>query len=234
MKTSPLWLIALAFAGIAAAATPKKPPAYNQSRVGPYAVGSVGTTSYTGDQEATEDFLLDLLTQGSPAQNLEVSTDDSGIGYQAQFGYRFHRYIAAEIGLVQFGDLKTDASGDVDYDSVGVFESATAKFKYNASGVLMSAVGVLPLGEKVELLGRVGYMFANAERDVSIAVEGETVGSGRFNDDTGEVVYGVGVAFYINQAYALRLDYQLADKVGSSSVGEEDLNFLALGLQVRF
>jgi opacity protein-like surface antigen len=236
MKNSPLMLLSmsLAFAGAAAAATPKKPPSYNQNRVGPYAVGMVGNTSYTGDQAASEDFLLDFMTQGSPAQNLQSSSDDTDLGYQVKFGYRFHRYFAAEFSLVQFGDLTTKASGDVDYDNVGQFQPVTAKFKFHPNGFMLSALGILPVGEKFELFGRLGYLFSSVEREVGIRSEGETLFAGSFSDDAQEVLYGVGLAFNLNQVYSLRAEYQFADKVGSSEIGTEDLNFLSLGLQMRF
>ena len=59
-------------AGAAAAASPKRPPSYNQNRFGAYAVGTIGMTSYTSDQAGTEAYLLDFMTQGNPAQNLQA------------------------------------------------------------------------------------------------------------------------------------------------------------------
>jgi OOP family OmpA-OmpF porin len=236
MKNSPLMVLSmcLAFAGVAAAAAPKKPPSHNQNRIGPYAVGMVGNTSYTSDQAAAEDALLDFMTQGSPAQNLQSSSDDTDLGYQVKFGYRFHRFFAAEFSLVQFGDLTTNASGDVDYDNVGQFQPVTARFKYHPNGFMGSALGILPVGEKFEFFGRVGYLFTTAEREVGIKSQGETLFVGSFNDDAQELLYGLGLAFHLNQVYSLRAEYQFADNVGSDDSGGEDLNFLSLGLQMRF
>jgi opacity protein-like surface antigen len=231
MKNSPLMVflsLSLALAGVASAASPKKPPAYNQNRLGPYAVGMVGMTNYTSDQSFTEDILLSFMTQGSPSQNLEASTDDSDIGFHAQFGYRFHRFFAAEFGLLQFGDLTTKGSGNVDFDGVGNFQSTTGTFRFHPNGFLISALGVLPLGEKFEAFGRLGYLFTNAEREASIKVEGDTVLAGSFTDDSQELVYGIGLGFNFNQVYSVRAEYQFTD------VSDEELNFLSLGLQVRF
>lgn len=238
MKKSPVMVflsLALAGAGMAEAATPKRPPAYNQNRIGAYGIGAVGITSYGGDQTATEDVLLDFMTQGNPAQNLEVGTEDGNLGYGAHFGYRFHKYFAAEIGLVKFGDLVTTASGEVDYNSFGNgYVPAKGEFSFTAGGILMSGVAVLPIGTKVELFGRVGFLFTSAEREYFVKSESTTLIAGRLRDDTQEVVYGVGVGFNFNQVYALRAEYQVADGVGTGAVGSEDLNFLSLGLQVRF
>jgi hypothetical protein len=226
--------LTLAAAGSVGAASPKKPPSYNQNRLGPYAVGNIGMTSYTSDQAGTEAFLLDFMTADSPAQNLQASSDDSDFGYQAYFGYRFHRYVAAEFGLLRFGELTTRGSGEVDYEENGNFESVEATLKYHPNGLLISAVGILPLGTKFEAFGRLGYMFSNVEREIVIKTPTETLLNGSFRDDSGEVLYGVGLMFNINQAYSVRAEYQFADKVGGDSVGSEDFNFLALGFQVRF
>lgn len=237
MKMSPTLVfvsLALVCGGIAGAATPKKPPSYNQNRLGPYAVGSIGTTSYTSDQAGNEGFLLDFMTQGSPAQNLDASSDDSDFGYQAQFGYRFHRYFAAELGLLMFGDLTTKASGDVDYDETGEFVPVESTLRFHPNGLLLSALGILPVGTKFEVFGRVGYLFANAEREIVIRTTNQTLLDGSFQDDTTELVYGLGLVFNLNQVYSLRAEYQFADNVGSDGVGFEDLNFLALGFQMRF
>jgi hypothetical protein len=238
MKKSPLLVflsLALAGTGMAEAATPKKPPPYNQNRIGAYAVGAVGITSYGGDQTSTEDFLLDFMTQGNPAQNLEVGTEDGNLGYGAHFGYRFHKYFAAEIGLVKYGDLITTSSGEVDYDTFGTgFVPAKGELSFTAGGILMSALGVLPIGSKVELFGRVGYLFTSAEREYLVKSESSVLINGRVRSDTQEVVYGIGMGFNFNQVYALRAEYQVADGVGEGGVGSEDLTFLSLGLQIRF
>lgn len=237
MKMSPSLLLvslALVCAGFAGAATPKKPPSYNQNRLGPYAVGNIGMTSYTSDQAGTEEFLLNFMTQGSPAQNLEVGSDDSDLGYQALFGYRFHRFFAAELGLLMFGDLTTRGSGDVDYEGTGDFVPVEASFKYHPNGLLLSAIGILPLGTKFELFGRLGYLFSSVEREIHIRTTSETLLNGSFQDDATEALYGVGLAFNINQVYSLRAEYQFADGVGSDAVGVEDFNYLSLGFQMRF
>jgi len=238
MKKSPVMVfvsLAFAFATSAEAATPKKPPAYNQNRIGAYAIGAVGITNYGSDQAATEHVLLDFLTLGNPAQNLEVGTEDGKLGYGAHFGYRFHKFVAAEIGLVKYGHLDTVASGDVDYPNFGTgFVPAKGTFSYGAGGILMSALGVLPIGTKVELFGRVGYLFASTEREISIKAEGATVLTGRIRDDTQEVVYGVGIGFNFNPVYSLHAEYQIVNDMGSGSVGSEDIDFWSLGLQVRF
>jgi hypothetical protein len=238
MKKFPVMVflfVALAFVGVAEAATPKRPPKTNQNRIGPYAIAAAGQTQFTSDQSVTESVMLNILQLGHPSQNLSVSTDDTDIGYHAQFGYRFHKYFAAELGMLKLGDLVTTARGDVDYpDRPAGFEPSTSEATFSSGGVLMSVIGVLPIGTRIELFGRIGYMFTSVERDFVSKANGERVLFGGLREDTQETVYGLGVGYNLTQVYAIHLEYQLIEELGKGAAGSEDVNFLSLGLQVRF
>src|SRR5262245_33784298 len=108
--------LGLLFAGLAEAAPKKR--TRNQNRIGPYAGAMIGQSSYTEDQSNNEDTLLAILDDnGIPLDNATVKTDDSAFGYQLAFGYRFHRYLAGEIALAQYGELSSKASGQIDNGS---------------------------------------------------------------------------------------------------------------------
>src|SRR5690348_6333511 len=97
-----LVVVGLMFAAYAEAAKPKR-RTRNANRVGPYAGALLGMSTYTGDQSGAEADLESSFA-GVPTQNLKIGTDDKDVGYAAQFGYRFNRYIAVEFALRQFGD----------------------------------------------------------------------------------------------------------------------------------
>src|SRR3982751_3085370 len=97
-----LVVVGLMFAAYAEAAKPKR-RTRNSNRVGPYAGALLGMNHYTEDQSGPEADLENTFT-GVPTQNLAIGTDSKDIGYAAQFGYRFDRYLAAEFALVQYGD----------------------------------------------------------------------------------------------------------------------------------
>jgi opacity protein-like surface antigen len=239
MKKIPMIVLValgLAFAGAAEAAKPKK-RTRNQNRVGPYVTALVGMSTYGGDQSNDEQSLIDLIDDANvPFQNEEVGTDDSDIGYQASFGYRFARYIALELGLVQYGELASQLSADVDLpDDTAGFVPARFEYAFKVGGPLISAVGILPLGDKFELYGRVGFLFASVEREFTSRIDGQRGLSYSASGDSQDVVYGVGANFNINQAYAIRAEYQLLDDVGESGrTGTEDLDFISIGMIVRF
>ena len=232
-----LVIVGLVFAGYAEAAKPKK-RTRNANRVGPYAGLMVGQTSFPNDHTADEDFIVSVYTDDNiEFQNLEISTDDSDIGYTAVFGYRFTRYIAAEFGLAQYGNLTTSATADITFldDEDPAFVPSTLKNEYSAGGPVFSMIGILPFGDKFELFGRAGALFSSSQRDRVLKIEGETAAYGRSKGDSVEVIYGAGLSYHINQMYTVRAELQRIDGLGEEpQTDEQDIVFATLGFVVRF
>ena len=224
----------LLFAGLAEAAPKKR--TRNQNRVGPYGAGFVGMTSYKNDQSGNEFDLEDILTNNDiPFRNLNVDTEDTDFGFQITFGYRFNRYVAGELGLVQYGDLVSRADAELDFDNNGNFVPANVALSFSAGGPLISVIGILPFQEKFEIYGRLGYLFGSVEREFTSRVDGQRGVSGAAKGDSQVPVYGIGVSWNINQVYAIRGEYQWVSDLGESSrTGQEDLDVLTIGLIVRF
>ena len=226
-----LTVLGLAFAGLAEAAPKKR--TRNQNRIGPYGAAFVGQTMYTGDQSANEQALEDILINNDiPYQNLTSETEDKDIGYQARFGYRFHRFFSFELGLVQYGEMLSKANAELDLGAG--FVPAKVSLGYRVGGVLFSGIGVLPINDKFEVYARLGYLFASSEREFISKVEGQTSLAGRAKGDSQDPVFGVGLGWNINQVYSIRAEYQKIDEIGSSNTGTEDLENISLGLIVRF
>src|SRR5688572_7832007 len=94
-----------AFAPPASAATPP-------SRAGAYAGGMGGPTQFDINTAEAEASLLELFeSPGVPFSDYRSSVEDSDIGYQMSFGYRFNRFVAFELSVIDFGELSYDASG---------------------------------------------------------------------------------------------------------------------------
>jgi OOP family OmpA-OmpF porin len=237
MKTLSVIVLAcssLAFAAYADAASPKKRPR-SANRIGAYGGAFVGSSTYSGDHESNEQFVKDILEgAGDDSQNVTTSTEDTDIGYQLLFGYRFHRFFAAEVGLAQFGGVESSAKGDVDFGDGNGFLPTSVKYTFTTGGPMFSAVGILPLSEKFELFGRLGYLLASAELEFSARVDGESAGSGSVKGDSQDVAYGIGFAWNINQVFSIRGEFQKLDGLGNSQTGKEDLTVIGLGLLMRF
>ncbi|HKU91041.1 MAG TPA: outer membrane beta-barrel protein [Steroidobacteraceae bacterium] len=232
-----LVVLGLAFAGMADAAGTKKKRTRNQNRVGPYVTAFVGLTSYSGDQSADEASLIDILDNANvPFQNEHTSTEDSDIGYSAAFGYRFSRFIAGELALAQFGSLTSTLTADVDLsgDTEG-FVPARFEYSFHAGGPVISVVGMLPIKDKLEFYGRVGYMFASVEREFTSKINGQRGITGNAQGDSQNLVYGAGVTWNISQVYSVRAEYMVLDDIGQDNrTGKEDLSQMSIGMIVRF
>lgn len=226
-----LVVVGLLFAAYAEAAKPKR-RTRNANRIGPYAGALVGQSRYTGDQGEAEAFVADYFS-GVPTQNLAISTDDTDISYAAQFGYRFTRYFAAEFALAQYGDLRSLGKGQVDLGSG--FTPASVEVSFHTSGPKFSAVGILPLGDKFELYGQAGVLFAGSERQVVTRLEGSGRSFGSAKGDSTEYAFGVGAAWHLNQMYTVRAQIEKLTDVGEDRrTGTEDLTTASIGLIVRF
>jgi OOP family OmpA-OmpF porin len=226
--------LGLMLAGYAEAAKPKK-RTRNQNRVGPYGGLLVGNAKYSVDAAEEEADLIQFFEGSGPTRNVSASTEDTDIGYTAAFGYRFSRYVAAELGLAQYGETSSIVRGEIDQGQGQGFVPANVKFSFAVGGPLFSVIGILPLGDKFEIYGRAGVLFANAERELAARVDGRNAGRGSAKGDSTEVVYGVGLAYNINQVYSLRLEQQRLSEVGQDDrSGTEDIDYTALGFLVRF
>ncbi|HEU4778921.1 MAG TPA: outer membrane beta-barrel protein [Steroidobacteraceae bacterium] len=235
-KISVILLVAFSFvfAGFAEAAKPKK-RTRNANRVGAYAGALVGYSTFSADGSAEDEIALEdtLIDSGADIQGLSSGTEESDIGYQAMFGYRFTRYFAAELGLAQLGSMSSSAHADMDFGEG--FVPVTVKLSFSAGGPIVSAIGILPINDKFELFGRLGYIFTSAEREFSSRVDGRSGGSGGPKGDSQDPVYGIGFAWHINQVYSIRGEYQQLDSLGEPNrTGEEDVSLFGLGFIVRF
>ncbi|HEU4591718.1 MAG TPA: outer membrane beta-barrel protein [Steroidobacteraceae bacterium] len=238
MKNIPIILLvifSLAFAGAAEAAKGKR-RTRNANRVGPYGTALIGMTNYGGDPSNNEAELIDLIANsGFATRDVSASTDDSDIGYQAAFGYRFTRYVALELGLAQFGSLTSTATGDIDAGDGAGFVPVRVELAFNVGGPIISGVGILPLNDKIELYGRVGFLFASVEREFSSRVGGQRGVGGSARGDDQLPVYAAGFSWNINQIYSVRAEYQVINDVGDPSrTGTEDLKTASVGIIVRF
>ena len=230
-----LVIVSVAFAGFAEAAKPKK-RTRNANRIGAYGVGFLGQSKYTSDQTGAEEFAVGQLEIiGDASRNVSVATEDTDIGYNATFGYRFSRYFAAELGLAQMGSVESKARGEVDFGDGSGFHDSAMTLAFSTGGLLFSAIGILPINDSFEFFGRAGYMFTSSERELSLRIDGDSGGFGSSKGDSQDLVLGLGATYHFNQIYSLRLEYLKLDEVGEDrSTGLEDLSLLGLGLVVRF
>jgi hypothetical protein len=231
-----LVVIGIACAGASEAAGQTKHRTRNQNRVGPYVAAFVGMTKFTDDQSAAEAQIEDIFNSSSATvQNLNVSTDNTDINYQANFGYRFNRYLAGELGLAQYGELASRGTANMDFGDGNGFVPVSLKYSFKVGGPVISALGILPFNDHVEAYVRIGLIFASSNREVSSSVNGQSSFGQSAPGDSQNAVYGIGFGWNINQAYSIRAEYQSLKDIGQKDRnGTESFNVMSLGMVVRF
>lgn len=135
-----------------------------------------------------------LMALASPAaaQTWQTGQVYGGVGYSqyefdegdvgaatARLGYRFHPNFAVE------GEASTGVDDDqnVELD--------------NAYGIY--GVGIVPVTDRVDLFGRVGYQSVEANRNIGPDIDSDGVG------------YGVGANFNVTERLGVRADYTKLD-----------------------
>lgn len=137
--------------------------------------------------------------------NVGMNSDDN-TGYGAFVGYRINRNFAAE-GAYQ-------NTGETDISTHTVDSNA-----WEASGL-----GILPLNERFDLYGRLGFY------------RGNVTGQGQDNHNS-DVTYGVGGQYDLTPQVGLRVEWQRYTNMGSGSFGGlagKDLDMYKVGVLYRF
>lgn len=164
-----------------------------------YVGGSLGQSKvndFNGadiDAELLSDFGLTSST----------STDDTDTGWKAFAGYRFMKYLAVEGAYTNFGEAT--ANTIVTAPGAGIVNTTVESEAWT-----VSALGILPLGDRFSLFGRLGVNFWNVDVSATGTGSGGTA-SASDSDDGTDWVYGVGAAFSINKNLSVRGEWERYD-----------------------
>jgi OOP family OmpA-OmpF porin len=119
----------------------------------------------------------------------EFSEEDTS--FKAFGGFRFGKFIAAELDYIDFGKPHENLGG-VDVEA-------------KIHGFAPYLVGILPIGEAFDVYAKAGYMFY----DLNVDVGGEKVSSvsGNSEDFIGAVGFGVNLFEHLN----VSMEYEYVD-----------------------
>lgn len=210
----------LAVAALAALAAPAAQAQTQAAETGWYAGGSIGRAGATIDDDRIRG---GLAAQGLVTNTLEDREHDTG--YKVFGGWQFNRNLALEAGWFDLGEFgytaRTTAPG-----------SLTGNM--SARGFNLDLVGALPLTERFSVLGRVGVTSMRTEGRFSATGAARVpYASANSSQTSGNVKWGVGVAYAFTEALSMRLEaerYRLKDSVGNRG----DVDMVSVGLVYRF
>lgn len=146
--------------------------------------------------------------------------DDSDSTLTAFVGFRIFKFLAIEGDWTDLGTVSIDAISDgtgTDFMAGPVTASA------DVDGYRVSAVAVIPIGQRLSILGRYGVF--TWESSSAITNAGMTVSE---STDDADEFYGAGIAWQFRKSLSLRVEYQ------SLTVDETDVELYSAGLAFRF
>ena len=161
--------------------------------------------TYAGEFYIGADLNRAFVDENIDVDGTDVVLDGETTGGRLLLGYAFNDFFAAEISHVDFGEL--------DQSALGLSLSA------EADGQELAVLGRIPLGERIKLFGRLGYISWNG--DVSV----ENVAAG---------ISGKGVSVGAGLEYAAGESLSLSLSATRYRLDDLDLAVLGLGIRFRF
>ena len=186
-------IIALAMACGAALAA-------SQASAQAYLGGSIGQSDID-DQIATG-----LITGGS--------VDGTDTAFKIFGGYMFNRHFGLEAAYVDLGE----ASYSGNFIGLPVTGG-----RVEVSGVNISALGALPIGERFSVFGKIGLFMWDAEAS-------DTTGGVPFSaqQDGTDLSFGIGLGYHFTRSLGVRAEWEMF------TTDDADSNLISVGLLWRF
>jgi len=216
-----LLCLALAFASTARAVEP-----------GWYLLGFAGESSTSGasESEATENLVDLFASAGLDVTDVTTTIDDSDTAFGAGGGYQFNDNFALEFAYVDLGSAAYSFSATVT-DGVQTGD-ADVELESSADGPVISALGILPIGERFSVFGRVGFSLMNATGTARVTIDGLTDRASQSSQKS-DPMFGVGAEYGIGKHFAVRLTWDRFMDVGTQNVtGDIDADVISLGLRM--
>jgi OOP family OmpA-OmpF porin len=156
--------------------------------------------------------------------DLGVKFDDSGTTWKILGGYRFMKYFGAEVEYIDGGDAE-----DSFREEEGPY-FAEADVTISLSGWNASAVGILPLGEKFSVFGKLGFIMWDADFEAKLDTNVPDVAdfSERGTDDGTDLSWGLGAEFDFTDNFGVIVEYQ------SFEISDTDAALLSASLLWMF
>lgn len=166
-------------------------------------------------QSKVEDFFICDL-------DISCSSDDTDSGWKLFVGNQFSPNAAVEFGYLDLGEAKIGGT-----DSFLGSVSLDAESK----GFNVALLGFLPVGQAVNLMGKVGLF----RWDVDLSASSSSLGSGSVSESGIDLMFGFGASFDIGNTTAIRIEWERFTDVGDENeTGQSDVDLLSASLVFRF
>lgn len=174
-----------------------------------------------------------FAASGAPLQSWSAKVDDSSIPWSAFVGYRFMKYLAVETAYLDTGASSYTGKGVAYLIVDDEFVDAKAKLNWQASGAVVSVLGIWPIDPTWSVFGRVGGFFGDMKADAKVTINGLS-GKAHDSTNTNEFLYGVGVDSNFLDQWTARLEWQAMPSLGNNDTGSADWNSFQFSLMYHF
>ena len=201
-----LW--AVAFAGYASA---QSGAPYKGIYDGWYAGASIGQTSVDVD--------------GGGFQEV----NDTDTGWKLYMGYRFLPYFALEGAYAALGEVSAETTITSFLGIPVPAQTLSAKVEVNDT-LYLAAVGIVPLGDRFAIFGKVG--FYSAEADLTVCGGAGCVSEKERDENW---MYGLGIDLFFTRQWGMRAEWERFTNVGSDQTGGKgDVDLISVGVIYRY
>lgn len=150
-----------------------------------------------------------------------TTCDTSSNSWKLFGGYRFHKYLGVEASYADFGSFKGD----------GRVASLPVNAKVKASGIGLTAVGLLPVNDEISLMVKAGSVRWRARTTLHLDHKylGEDSESGY------GFATGIGANYFFDNDVGLRFEFETIRNVGKQhTIQGANISIVSLGLVMRF
>lgn len=147
------------------------------------------------------------------------------LGVEIGAGYRFNRYVGAELAYVDFGkphyDLTRGTTGE------------TSVMYVKNKGVVAAVRGFVPLNDSFTLTGRVGAVFVHTSLDRQSAYPDDAY-TGK--DNQVHATFGIGAMYKLTDKLSVTGDINWYPKITKTNDNATDTNarMMSVGMQYNF
>ena len=170
---------------------------------GLYLGGAIGSSSFK---------------QGCDDLPAGLSCKKTDSGWKGFAGYQITRNWGLEAGYAEFGKAKAS----------GTFMGFDASADARVWGWGLAGTGTLPLSSQFDLFGKLGVFHGIVESSANIGGITDKL-SGRSNT----AMVGAGARWNFSGNWGARLEWERVNKMGDSTTGTSDADFISIGIEYR-
>jgi OOP family OmpA-OmpF porin len=177
---------------------------------------------------------LDRLISGELPNPWFISkskVDQNATPYQIFAGFRFLNYFAVELAYLNLGEATYKAN----IENGTTLGDGAVKGTWSNDGVPLSFLGILPLGDRFDIFGRVGVYYGSTDLKIrGKDSSGQSVVTSSVDDNTTQFFGGVGADWNFPGNFTGRAEWQAMPSIGNDDVGSGNFNNFIFSLIYRF